>query len=161
MRGNLRDKLVLAAVLAWVGGCMAPQEQAVRERPRPWALTPPAAPLTAKGADASLADVRAMGAYDAAVAMVDSGQYDKAEPAFARLAGQFRLAGDIDRSSKSWFWMAYCMEKRGAQEGAAGQYRKLVAEFPASQAAKVARGRLERMGATPAPAAPTAPGKGE
>ena len=92
-----------------------------------------------------------MAAYDAAVAMVDAGQHAKAEPAFAQLVGQFRQAGDADRTSKSWFWMAYCLEKQGQAEAACGEYQRLLAEYPASQAAKVAQSRLERMRAPPAP----------
>lgn len=154
MPGNLRDKLILtllAAALAALGGCQAAMERTGESHFRPWALGPEPG---VKSIDAGVADARGMGAYDAAVAMVDAGQYAKAEGAFAKLVGQFRQAWDVDRASKSWFWLGYCLEKRGAVEAAAGEYRKLMAEFPASQAARTAQGRLERMGAA------LAPGKG-
>ena len=149
MPGNLRDKLTLAALLAalaGLGGCAAPNE-ARSGSFTPWGLKH--APQVGEGS--AVAGARAMAAYDAAVAMVDAGQHAKAELAFAQLVGQFRQAGDADRTSKSWFWMAYCMEKQGQAEAAGGEYQKLVAEYPASQAAQVAQSRLERMRVAPAP----------
>lgn len=153
MPGDLRDKLalaMLAACLAGMGGCMA-MEQSMRPKSgsHASAWAPGLVPQDDVGAGASGA--RAMAAYDSAMAMVDAGQYAKAEPAFAQLVGQFRQIGDADRTSKSWFWVAYCMEKQGDLSGSAGEYRKLADEFPASQAAQVAQGRLERMRMPPVP----------
>ncbi|MCY2926573.1 MAG: tetratricopeptide repeat protein [Planctomycetota bacterium] len=151
MRGNLRDKLalaLLAAALTGLAGCGMQQNAFSRSA----ALEPKAASPEWYGGSA-VAGAKAMAAYDAAVAMVDAGQYAKAEPAFAQLVGQFRQARDADRTSKSWFWMAYCLEKQGQGEAACGEYQRLLAEYPASQAAKVAQSRLERMRMAPAPPA--------
>ena len=151
MPDDLRDNPVLRlallaaalAVVSGLGGCGVPQWSANHYTPAAMG------PLARSGDEGAAADAKAMAAYDAAVALVDAGQYARAEGSFAPLVGQFRQARQADRASKSWFWLAYCLEKRGDAEAAAGEYRKLVAEFPASQAAKLAQGRLDRMGSTP------------
>lgn len=88
-------------------------------------------------------------AYDAAVGMVDAGQYPRAEAKFAELIGPLREAKDLERSAKAWFWMAFCKEKQGQRDAAAEEYRKLTAQQPGSRAAMLAKGRLEKLGNGP------------
>jgi TolA-binding protein len=137
----------LAVFLAATAGCSMSQMQE-----GPWAfqraeLQRAAMTTTApvRGAD----DPRMVMAYDAAVGLVDAGQYAQAEPQFARLVGQLREARDLERATKAWFWMAFCMEKAGQAEAAAGEYRRLIAQHPGSRSARLAQGRLDRLSRGP------------
>ena len=133
----MRAERVISLLLMLTGlamaGCAAAQMDS-KPRPAAYADTPmsPSSSATAEGA------------FEAAWAKVDAGQFTEGERAFQVWLSVYGQPGN-PRTPRAMFWLAYCQEKLGRADSAVKTYVDLQQKFPASEAAKLARQRASQL----------------
>ena len=83
--------------------------------------------------------------FDEALGLAYQLKYGEAEAKLSHLLGIFEAAKDVQRASKTIFWLGYCNEKQRRSGRAKEFYQRVVGEYPRSRAAHTAGQRLRLL----------------
>ena len=76
-------------------------------------------------------------------------RYAQATEKLEEMFGRLHAAGDEARAAEAMFWIAYCYEKQRLSGPARRWYKRVLAVYPRSRAARQAAQRVGRLGQPP------------
>ena len=138
--GQALTGCALVAISAWLAGCAADKRQA----PSPSAdgAAPAGPPACAVPREAATAEM--VGYYEA-LAQVSELRYDEARPRLDGFAAQFDGNGDVVHAADAMFWAGFCCEKLDQRGEALARFQRVMARWPASEAARRAQQHIDLL----------------